>query len=234
MSKNIIQGRQVWFVRHGQSESQYQSKIAADSALPNVVIADPDLSVMGRQQSDDLKRYILLLKAETGRKVDLVVSSPLTRALSTATRALSRVENGTSPVKVLASIRERSNRACDCGSSTDELRQSFPAIDMRELPEDWWQCWHGDFQESVESVAKRAEEFTEWLRGRPEKTIAVFSHGNFLLHQLGGPRMGNCELRLWNIDIDADSKTADHPGMKLNYEVKFQSNIGKGFETKSS
>eukprot|EP01134_Creolimax_fragrantissima_P004925 CFRG4925T1 len=229
-----LQKGQVWFVRHAQSQSQYESAMASKYSLPPVVISDPDLSSMGLDQVVQLREHFEKMKSQTGRTIDLVVISPLTRALQTAIHVLPEIQLGTCTVKVCSRIRERSNRACDCGSGPDTLKQRFPCVDFQDLEPNWWQCWHSDNQETVEEVRGRAKSFTQWLKGRKEKTIVVFSHGNFLLHQLGAPRMGNCEVRTWNIPTDTELEGSCRNDEHIQCEIGFQTKIGIGFDTQSS
>lgn len=88
-----------------------------------------------------------------------------------------------------------------------QISREFPSVDFSLLESDE-DVWHDDSRrETIREVAERAQAFVRFLRSRPERNIAVVSHGVFLETLVGGlvlgvvdPRVSaerfrNCEMR---------------------------------------
>lgn len=128
--------------------------------------------------------------------VELVITSPLTRALQTAMGLFA--EHPQAPPMLVAPLaRERVENSCDVGRSPAQLAFDFPTLDLAHLPDVWWHAEgepdaRGICIEPHEAVAARAAEFRTLLIARPERVIAVVGHGTFLFH-LTGRFLANCE-----------------------------------------
>merc|ERR1712046_174456 len=82
------------------------------------------------------------------RSVELVVVSPLSRALDTALGAFPRSPpepspdcgraGGPAPMLALALASERLDTACDIGQPRSQLEQQYPDVDFSEVEEHWW------------------------------------------------------------------------------------------------
>ena len=110
-------------VRHGQSiwnvERRWQGR------------ADPALSDHGRHQAS-------LAAANLGN-VDVIVSSPLSRALETAVIISSQL--GVGPVQMVEDLQERDAGAWS-GLTTDEIETDWPGwINSNRRPEGWEHDW---------------------------------------------------------------------------------------------
>ncbi len=184
----------VYLLRHGYSTWQAQY----DLTKADAGIIDAPLSERGREQ-------VRAVASEVARlDVDLVVTSPLTRAIETA---LGVSEGGpTVPVIVDALLRERLGDSCDIGRSPGELGRRFPDLDFTHLPEVWWHEGPLDARgipmEPWPQVEQRARQFAAWLWSRPERSVLVVSHHG-LLGSLGGVEVANCELREWTGELPA-------------------------------
>lgn len=53
--------------------------------------------------------------------------------------------------------------------------------------------------ESEVDIKRRARRLTQYLLTRPERSIALVSHGAFLLRLTRGPYFGNCEVRTYEV-----------------------------------
>ena len=185
--------RSIICIRHGESTFN-----AAWRAAPvDPLHFDAPLSPAGVEQVRQARRALEHLP------VELVVTSPLTRALQT-TAGLFDGHRHSPRIVVHALIRERVENSCDVGRPPAELAVDFPELDLAHLDDVWW---HVDYVpdnrglciESVASVAARALQFKSYLRTRPERCIAVVGHGTFLFH-LTGRVLANCETA----DVDLD------------------------------
>ena len=99
-------------------------------------------------------------------------------------------------IVVEAGHRERLESSCDRGRSPAELMAEFPGLRLDHLPEIWWHaepgCEIGGYPvEPRHLFDARVAAFREWLRVRPETTIAVVGHGTFFYH-LTGTFLENC------------------------------------------
>ena len=137
--------------------------------------------------------------------IDVVVSSPLTRALQTAQGLFDKHPRAPSIV-VHPLLRERVENSCDVGRSPSALASDFPSLDVAHLDAIWWHAEgapdpRGICVEPVESVAARALEFKDYLRSRLERCIAVVGHGTFFFH-LTGRALANCQYATLELDSD--------------------------------
>lgn len=136
---------------------------------------------------------------------DLVVTSPLTRALQTTAGIFA---GHPSKPRMLVEVlhRECQESSCDIGRAASILAKEFPDFDVGHLPETWW--WAegapgatGYHVEPHHLFDARVAGFREWLRARPERTIAVVGHSTFFYH-LAGQCLANCEAL--ELDLDAE------------------------------
>lgn len=188
-------------------------KLASDHPL-----YDARLTQKGIRQAKKL-REMLSRRASGGRPFtafELVVVSPLTRALETAQQVFSESPGTYGEVMippphifVSEDCRERYGRyVCDGRRSVSELFEEFPTYDFSEIPTDIDEL-HGDERESSVEVGERALRLLGWLSRRPERCIAVVTHSEFLRHLFGQfgdtlheedrsclqRKAANCELR---------------------------------------
>jgi broad specificity phosphatase PhoE len=173
-------------IRHGESTFNAAWRAAAVDPLH----FDAPLSPVGVEQVRQARR------AFEDLPVELVVTSPLTRALQTAA-GLFDGHRHSPRIVVHALMRERLENSCDVGRSPAQLAVDFPALDLAHLDDVWWHVdgapdTRGVCIEPVAAVAARAIQFRSYLRARPERCIAVVGHGTFFFH-LTGRMLANCE-----------------------------------------
>lgn len=166
------------FVRHAQAGHN------ADKSL----LANPDnaLTEVGRKQAQAAHDGPA---GEALRSAELVITSPLTRAMET-TALLLGPDDGDVRVMVYAGGSERWSAPCDEGRPRSELLLGLPERMRRwegwdALPERWW-------AEPGEDAWERAEAFAEFVKQRPEERIALVGHGGFW-DIVVGQYLGNCE-----------------------------------------
>lgn len=131
-----------------------------------------------------------------GVHFDLVVTSPLTRAIQT-TVGLFADHPANPEILVEVLHRECQESSCDVGRAASLIAAEFPDMRVDHLPETWWYA-DGEPNERGFHVEPRAifdqrvAAFRDWLAARPERTIAVVGHGTFFFH-LTGTWLDNCE-----------------------------------------
>jgi broad specificity phosphatase PhoE len=184
--------RMILCIRHGQSAFN----AAYEERGIDPMLFDARLTPKGEAQ--------VLAARETLRDVpfDLVVTSPLTRALQTAFGVFERhVSNPRFIVEALH--RERVESSCDVGRPPSALRADYPTLEFDHLPEVWWHDV-GDVNElglrtePLETMIERITCFRAFLASRPERRIAVVGHGTFFYHLTGTflPNCGMIELEM--------------------------------------
>ncbi|KFK43293.1 hypothetical protein AALP_AA1G105100 [Arabis alpina] len=212
----------LYLVRHAQGIHNVELEENGESPL-SPKLFDAQLSPKGLQQVSQRRKKII----EDGllNTIELVVTSPLRRTMQTSTGIFRGQEdlnqsevfpiaNNSPPIVALEICRERMGLyPCDRRESINTHRSCFSEIDFTMIESDEDALWQADERENMEDVAARGLHFIKWLWERPEKEIAVVSHGIFLqqtlraLHENGKPlkdthltRFANCELRTIRIE----------------------------------
>lgn len=179
----------IILIRHGQST--FNAHYEATGLDPGHV--DARLTPLGEEQV----RHARAALAST--PVDLVVSSPLTRALQTATGIFAGRDLR---YHVTCMHRERLESSCDVGRSPRHLAREFPSLAFDHLDDPWWHCGpesgSGYAVEPHETFSQRVARFRAWLADRPERRVAVVGHGTFF-HALTGRWLANCEFMDWSV-----------------------------------
>ena len=176
---------------------------------------------LAKRKNNNIKTSPLSKKAFG--MVDLVVASPLTRAITTADLILSS-DIVPQDVKRLAlpEAREWLFLSSDVGRYKAEMSREYPHWDFSLLEDDkaWWYVssdeenntcqrkfdFRGDTEklygyktEPLDEFIKRIIELREWLRNREEMTIALVAHYG-TLKTLTGKDFENAEAREINPD----------------------------------
>jgi broad specificity phosphatase PhoE len=148
-------GPEVLLVRHGQTEWSLSGQHTGTTDIP--------LTDEGRRQGERLGKRL------AGRSFELVLSSPLGRALDTC-----RLAGLGDQVQVREDLREWDYGAYE-GRTTTDIRRDYP---------DWY-LWRDGCPdgETAAQVAARADRIVAELRPL-EGDAAVFAHGH-LLRMLG-------------------------------------------------
>lgn len=143
----------VYLIRHGQST--FNAAYERDGVDP--MLFDAPLTKLGRRQVAQLNRTVVAsargyLSSESSDEnhddgtrrasapsssqtllrpaPEVVLVSPLTRALQTAVGAFDGVDV---PVEVLPEMREHLTKSCDVGRPAGELVDEFPTVDFRRM-----------------------------------------------------------------------------------------------------
>lgn len=188
----------VHLIRHGQSTF---NEATATTPWSDPMLFDAPLTPYGAEQAKALRLQVSTLG------VELVVTSPLTRAIQTAMLAFA--DSGAAPIVVEALLRERLEASCDIGRPPRALAPEFPALSFDHLPDDWWLGDGGSDNrtsdpptivvEPDKAFADRVDAFVRWLESRHESRLAVVGHGAFF-RALTGERFGNGQLRTARLD----------------------------------
>ncbi|EGE06813.1 phosphoglycerate mutase [Trichophyton equinum CBS 127.97] len=149
-------------------------------SVENHVLQDPLLTPFGEEQCRALRANF-----PYHADVELIVASPLRRTIYTALHSFANIiqEKGLTVI-ALPEIQETSDVPCDTGSDLADLKKEVEEkglpVDLSLVPEDWNDKTTERWSANAKSVTVRAREARQWLKARPEKHIAVVSHGGVL------------------------------------------------------
>jgi broad specificity phosphatase PhoE len=184
-------GKKTYLIRHGQSTFN----VLFEKTGIDPLHFDAPLSAEGVRQVTCARTAAVNLGG------DLVVTSPLTRALQTT---MGLFHEQTVPVVVSSILRERLGNSCDVGRTPAVLTAEYPSLDFNHLDDTWWHDGEKDDRgvpvEPEHLLMRRLSEFINWIEARPEQTIAVVGHGTFF-HRLTGRHLENCEIQKWNPEL---------------------------------
>ena len=179
---------EVYLIRHGESTFN----VLFEKSGIDPLHFDAPLSDNGFRQVASARPAMPELGA------DLVVTSPLTRALQTA---VGLFEDQPVPIIVSEIHRERLGNSCDVGRNPSLLMDEFPQLSFGHLDEVWWHDGEKDDRgvpvEPYNLLSRRLSDFSRWIKNRHEQTIVVVGHGTFF-HRLTGQHMENCEIVKWS------------------------------------
>ena len=183
--------RSVDLIRHGQSTFNAHYEATGQDPLH----FDARLTELGEQQAMAARdRY-------RDRDYDIVLASPLTRAIQTAHGIFG---DRNIPIEICVLHREWQISSCDIGRNVAELTTDFPHLDFSALSDRWWRhdlpaCSLGFPQETEAHLQERVRAFTALISTRPEERIAVVGHGDFF-RRLIGRHLANCERAEWDLN----------------------------------
>lgn len=170
---------EITLIRHAEGEHN----AAYDAGNPKLgfSIPDPPLTKAGRAQALAAKHQL------KGQHFSLVVVSPLTRALETATIIFGDLRV---PIVVMPELSEHCGGPNCLLSRIEKLKEKFPSIDFTSLNQAQQNVL---FNESEEAFRKRVKKFSSWVKKQGLLKIAVVSHGGFL-KELTGRKFANAEI----------------------------------------
>lgn len=171
LKSGALASKRVLFIRHGQGMH--------NTSMMGWELIDPPLTRKGEGQAQTLHEQ--LLAEPDFSSVELVITSPLTRAMQTALGGFDGVKV---PFMVSPILRERLGAPCDVGLPPSKLTERIPEISgwtgFDKLDQEWW-C-----TDPIElDLLERVEKFKDFVSARPEKVIAVVGHGGFFSRILG-------------------------------------------------
>jgi glucosyl-3-phosphoglycerate phosphatase len=175
----------VILIRHGQST--FNAHYEATGEDPGHF--DARLTALGESQAKEAAKKL------ENEPVDLVITSPLTRAIQTGLH----IFGGRGiPFHITCRHRERLESSCDVGRSPKALARDFPNLEFDHLDDIWWHHQPGSaapfVTEPLDLFQERVNAFRTWISGHPTARVAVIGHGTFF-HALTGQWMQNCEIQ---------------------------------------
>ena len=174
------------FIRHGQAKHNVDWRALDEK--------DPPLTEAGIKQVEDLRAMILNEFPRYFDDVELVIVSPLRRALKTMMILFGNRGNGIygKAIMVEPIAAERGNKLCDIGIKKGDLLEEFPEVKllktMRELKKKWWK-----YPEEMTEFKNRMLRLKLWIQSRPEENILLITHDG-VIQALTSEKLMNAEL----------------------------------------
>ncbi|DAZ93811.1 TPA: hypothetical protein N0F65_008570 [Lagenidium giganteum] len=206
----------LYCIRHGESTfNEWRKRSILTFSwvfVRDPMIIDAPLSAKGEQQALALSEK--LQSQSLHAKIEVVVMSPLTRAIQTAMGAFKDVQV---PMQAEPLCREMLDTACDIGRQPQELARVFasPLLQLDHVEQYWWLPESKrpptvpesamktpatsdevmPLRETSEDLDRRIGAFVQTLAAMPQQHIAVVGHSSFFKRMLGMNRkLNNCEL----------------------------------------
>jgi broad specificity phosphatase PhoE len=173
------------FVRHGIAQHNLLDENGNPASLNDPNLFDPTLTLEGKKQALDTGERLRIWwhTTQVGEQVELVISSPLTRCLQTATLAFLpgdqyAKEHLEPTFACMDLVREAYGMSYpDRRRPKSLLVSSWPNIHFDPSMSERDEAWQLVERESVQDVVSRVNGFLEWLVLRPETNIVVVSSG---------------------------------------------------------
>ena len=166
--------KSLYCIRHGLAEHNINYFKYGCKTFYDPKFVDTSLVEEGFKQASTL--------GETWSEIndiELVVVSPLKRALQTTTR----IFRGKSvPIIVFELAREYpiGGHTCNKRSQKEYLMNTFPKINFDDIKGGEDHLWDPEKEESIHELDLRINIFKKFIEKRPEKNIALVSHASFI------------------------------------------------------
>jgi len=206
--------KRVHFLRHGQASHNPRAEAARSAGCSHDDFLrlmkeddafDAGLTDLGRAQAHATANAIGHMLDSC---IELVVSSPLSRALDTSSLVLPKATARVPRIFMAHDdLRECSGWMLSAKRrSRTELAARYPECDFSLLQTEGDELWSEELEPTSQTAA-RGVAFLEWLSERPETEVAVVAHGgifHYLLNEcksrvrsdaVTAARFHNCELR---------------------------------------
>ncbi|GAM24496.1 hypothetical protein SAMD00019534_076710, partial [Acytostelium subglobosum LB1] len=204
--------KRIYLIRHGQSTFNAAYQLHKKDPF----LFDAMLTELGEQQANSLADHVAKLT-----DIELVVSSPLSRALDTTRRGFSKaIKERALKVEVITLHSEYVQTSDDTGRERSIVQKEFPDFDLSHIQERWWylpeELKHDmsidtqeyfktiGYKENLDQLQARMDEFKAWLMARQENTIAVVGHSEFFYYLMEKklPYFKNCQILQWDMNTN--------------------------------
>ncbi|KAF2657635.1 phosphoglycerate mutase-like protein [Lophiostoma macrostomum CBS 122681] len=226
----------LYLVRHAEGKHNVSK---------NWDISDPVLTAQGKVQCTNLCKAF-----QYHNVINLVVASPLRRAIQTAVLGFSPLlARPEVPMLLHSTAQEVGDAKCDTGLEPDELQKSLRNLFVDDrLPFDvasrmnfdhvqtGWNIKTGYWAYTRDAISARAADFRRWLWQRPERHILVVTHGAFLHFltedwdvddPMENTAYRNCEVRQFIFSTDSTETEAhveETPGSQTTRGANMKEN----------
>ena len=169
----------LYLIRNGHSLHNCLYSKNGIQAFYSSRVIDAPLTKIGINQAHQLKQEM------KDKKVDLVLVSPLQRALKTANIAF---HDRKVPIISKEYLREypMGGQICNMRSNIEDMKDVYPAIDFSSIRSNKDIFWRKR-GETLHNLMVRALTIEKYILQRPEKHIVVLGHESFISQFKDGP-----------------------------------------------
>lgn len=226
--------KDFWILRHGQATHNPRAEAARENGcsfdefielMRQDDSLDSELTALGRQQAQSV--YEQHANNPHFARLDLVVSSPLSRAMQTADLAAPAATIASNNRVLYEDFREINGMLLNAQrKSKTSIQNVFPSWNLQHLEHEQDVFWTQDL-ETTEKCRERGYQGLQWILQRPENNILLVAHGGILRYTMTEhervqvkdgrtntgnsserhvkARFGNCELRRYRIEWGVSS-----------------------------
>ena len=206
--RDIERVQTVLFLRHGVAKHNVKDELTGEK--PNIcspAFWDPPLLDRGMREALTVRERLLHVL----RRVDLVITSPLTRCIQTANLVFFPggnydVPSSPPPMLCLEQVREAFGiHYPDKRRDKRLLQKHWPNVQFDPSMSDLDEQWSDKSRETLQDVVQRVGQFLEWLVKRNESFVFVVSHGVWIesCFRAYFPEPLSGEQRVYNCDCFA-------------------------------
>lgn len=155
----------------------------------------------------------------------------MTRTLQTAQQGLEFLISRNVPTIALAELQETTTNKIDIGHPVSELQRDWPKVNFTHV-DPIFPSKEGVYAFEAAALLERGAQTRKWLQNRPERVIAVVSHGGFMRIGLCNRKFGNADWRVFELE---DIQSGDNKGSRLiEWETTEQKGGGLGLSERGS
>lgn len=210
----------VHFVRHAEGEHNAANKKDPIGGYLREDLEDAFITELGRSQCHTLRDAAV----NHVKDAELLVVSPMHRALQTATESFPQLI-GKIPWVAIECIRERTgDHPCDRRRPISEHKAAYEHVDFSLIEEEHDPLFHKceGKKEPSEQVVTRCRDFVRWLEQREERHIIMVGHSAYIKHLFDNvlvfhdgshnPKLKNCEMKSVVLPLQTTSEDLN-PGV---------------------
>lgn len=168
--------KKLFCIRHGTSEHNVRYYEIGELAFNEK--EDTELLARGVEEARHLRDNWKEIN-----NIELVLVSPLSRTLETATQIF---KNKKVPMIALDCLIEypQHSELCNKRKAKKDIVDKYPHVNFDRIANELY--WNSNEEESMDTLKERVEFAKKWIMMRNEKTIAIVSHSSYLAQFLNG------------------------------------------------
>jgi len=187
----------LYCIRHGYSLHNELFKNIGENAYRLPECIDSYLLKEGILDAMTLN----LKEADKLNRAELVLVSPLARALQTAELGYAGINK---PIKVMEILKEWPNGldTPNQRKKKSELERRFIRFNFDEVKTEEDVTWNKDREETTDELMERIEEFKKYVRESKEEIICVIGHTSFLSNMMWGEERNMKHCHIYEMLLD--------------------------------
>ena len=188
--KNVI------CIRHGYS---YHNKIFKEYGIDAYQMAECYNSSLLRSGIMEAN-HLLNTEIDTFKNIDIVLVSPLTRTLQTASILFNGLNKN---IVALDILKEYPNglETPNKRKRKSKLIEDFPEINFEKLTTERDETWNPKRLENMEELTIRIKEFKEYVSNMTEQNICIIGHNNVLSSLINNKMQILEHCKIYNVKI---------------------------------